>query len=141
MAITIPASHLDLLTGPIHAVLSTVMPDGSPQASLVWVDYDGDYLLVNTTLERRKSRNMQTNPKVALLLIDPHDTSRWLEVRGIAVAFESENVETHADRLTQQYTGKHRFYGDIYPVDQREKERRVIVKIEPLKITLDAAFR
>ena len=50
----IPASHLDLITRPIHGVLTTMMPDGQPQSSLVWCDYDGQCACVNTTLERQK---------------------------------------------------------------------------------------
>src|SRR4249919_2658469 len=73
MSIPIPHSHRDLLVDPIHGVLSTLMPDGQPQSSIVWVDYDGTYVLINTTLERQKGRNMRTNPKVALLVVDPKD--------------------------------------------------------------------
>jgi len=119
MAVPIPDTHRDLLVGPIHGVFSTMMPDGQPQSSVVWVDYDDTYVLINTTLERQKGRNMRANPKVALLVIDPKDGSRWIEVRGRVVEIQREGAETHADKLTQHYTGKQRFYGDIYPVDQR----------------------
>jgi PPOX class probable F420-dependent enzyme len=141
MAVPIPDTHRDLLVEPVHGVLSTMMPDGQPQSSLVWVDYDGTYLLINTTLERQKGQNMLANPKVALLVIDPKDGSRWIEVRGNIVEIQLEGAEAHADKLTQQYTGKQRFYGDIYPVEQKQKETRVIVKIEPTKVSLDAIFR
>lgn len=141
MTVRIPDSHRDLLTEPIHAVLTTMMADGTPQSSLVWVDYDDEVVLVNTTLERQKGRNMRDNPKVSLLVIDPQDTSRWIEIRGKVIGMTAVNAEAHADRLTQQYTGKQHFYGDIYPVEQREKESRVIVTIEPVKIVLDAIFR
>lgn len=141
MTVTIPNSHRDLLIEPVHAVLSTMMPDGMPQSSIVWADYDGDYVLINTTLERQKGRNMLGNPKVTLLVIDPKDTSRWIEVRGKVIEFDKDNAEVHADKLTQLYTGKQHFYGDIYPVDQKYRETRVIVKIEPIKVSLDAIFR
>src|SRR5215467_250029 len=141
MAIPIPATHRDLLFGPIHGILSTMMQDGQPQSSLVWVDYDGTYVLINTTLERRKGRNMRANPKVTLLVIDPQDGSRWIEVRGKVVEIRREGAEAHADKLTQRYTSKKRFYGDIYPVAQKQKETRVIVTIEPIKVSLDAIFK
>ncbi len=140
MAGPIPDTHRDLLVGSVHGVLSTMMPDGQPQSSIVWVDYDGACVLINTTLERQKGRNMRANPKVALLVIDPQNGSRWIEVRGRVVEIQCEGAEAHADKLTQRYTGKQRFYGDIYPVEQKQKETRVIVKIEPIKITLDAIF-
>ena len=141
MVIPVPDTHRDLLVEPIHGVLSTMMPDGQPQSSIVWVDYDGTYVLINTTLERQKGRNMHANPKVALLVVDPQDSSRWIEVRGKVVEIRRAGAEAHADTLTQRYTGKQRFYGDIYPVEQRKKEMRVIVKIEPIKVSLDAIFK
>jgi PPOX class probable F420-dependent enzyme len=141
MAISIPVTHRDLLVEPIHGVFSTIMPTGQPQTSIVWVDYDGTHVLINTTLERQKGRNMLANPKVALLVIDPKNSSRWIEVRGKVVEITQEGAEAHADKLTQRYTGKQRFYGDVYPVEQRQKETRVIVKIEPIKISLDAIFK
>jgi len=142
MQITIPNTHLDLFREPVHGVLTTMMPDGMPQSSVVWVDYDGEYVLINTTLERQKGRNMQSNPKVTVLVIDPKDSSRWVEVRGLVMEMTQDGAEVHADKLTQRYClSKRHFYGDIYPPEQKEKETRVIVKIQPIKTTLDAIFR
>ena len=141
MAVPIPDTHRDLLQEPVHGVLTTMMPDGTPQSSIVWVDYDGEYVLINTTLERRKGRNMRANPKVALLIIDPKNASRWIEVRGRVREMTRAGAEAHADQLTQRYTAKEHFYGDIYAVEQKQKETRVIVKIEPIKVSLDAIFR
>jgi PPOX class probable F420-dependent enzyme len=142
MRVVIPASHLDLLTGAAHGVLTTLMPDGMPQASLVWVDSDGEDVLINTTLERQKGRNMKRNPKVTLLVIDPGNSSRWIEVRGLVREITREGSEAHADKLTQRYNPEKRhFYGDIYPPGQRDLETRVIVRIEPLKISRDAIFK
>ncbi len=141
MPVTIPNTHLDLFQQRVHGVLTTVMPDGAPQSSVVWVDYDGEHVLINTTLERQKGRNMAANPKVALLVIDPKDASRWIEVRGQVREMTTDGAEAHADRLTQRYTGKQHFYRDIYPPEQKDKETRVIAKIEPLKVSLDAIFR
>jgi PPOX class probable F420-dependent enzyme len=141
MTINIPESHLNLLTGPNFAVLVTMMPDGQPQSSIVWTDYDGKNLLLTTILERQKSRNMRDNPKVTLLVIDPKDVSRWIEIRGKVAEISEENAEALADKLTQIYTGKQKFYGDIYPVEKRHEQTRVIVKIEPVKVSLDAIFK
>lgn len=141
MPATIPNTHLDLLQKPVHGVLTTMMPEGIPQSSIIWIDYDGEYVLVNTTLERQKSRNMRANPKVAILVIDPEDSSRWIEVRGQVREITQECAEEHADKLTQRYTDKQHFYGDIHPVEQKQKETRVIVKIQPLKVSIDAIFR
>lgn len=140
MAITIPESHRSLLLEPVHGVLTTMMSDGQPQSSIVWVDYDGTHVLINTTLERQKGRNMRAYARVTLLVIDPGNSSRWIEVRGRVVEITSVGAEAHADKLTRLYTGKQHFYGDIYPPGQRQKETRVIVKIEPMKVNLDAIF-
>jgi PPOX class probable F420-dependent enzyme len=141
MPVTIPNTHLDLFQKPVHGVLTTMMPDGVPQSSIVWVDYDGEHLLINTTLERQKGRNMVANPKVAVLVIDPQDTSRWIEVRGFVSEMTTNGAEAHADRLTRRYTGKQYFYRDIYPPEQKDRETRVMVKIELLKVSLDAIFK
>jgi PPOX class probable F420-dependent enzyme len=142
MEITIPKTHLDLFQQPVHGVLTTMMPDGMPQSSIVWVDYDGEYVLINTTMERQKGHNMQANPKVTILVIDPKDSSRWIEVRGRVMEMTRECAEAHADKLTQRYCpNKRHFYGDIYPIEQKQKETRVIVRIKPIKISLDAIFR
>lgn len=141
MAVPIPESHRDLLEKPVHAVLSTMMPDGQPQSSIVWADYDGKHVLLSTTLERQKGRNLCANPKVTLLVIDPLDSSRWIEVRGRVVDITEVGAEQLADRLTQLYMGRQHFYGDVYAPERRYTETRVIVRIEPLKISLDAVFR
>jgi len=142
MPVTIPNTHGDLFQNPVHGVLTTMLPDGVPQASIVWVDYDGEDVLINTTLERQKGRNMQANPKVTVLVIDPNDSSRWIEVRGQVREMTQCGAEAHADKLTQRYCpGKQHFYRDVYPPEQREKETRVIVKIQPLKVSMDAIFR
>lgn len=143
MHVTIPESHHDLFCNPVHGVLTTMMPDGSPQSSIVWTDYDGGYVLINTTLERQKGRNMLANPKVALLVIDPKDSSRWIQVQGRVLEMTENGADAHADKLTRRYScsRKQHFYGDIYTVEQKQKETRVIVKIEPMKVSLDAIFR
>jgi PPOX class probable F420-dependent enzyme len=133
----IPESHLDLLTRPVHGVLTTMEPNGQPQSSLVWVDFDGESALVNTTLERRKGRNMAANPKVSLLVVDPDNTARFVQIRGLA-ELVTDGAEEHLDRVTRKYTVHPCYYGYVYPVEQRERETRVIVRIRATRVTLDA---
>ena len=140
MAREIPDSHKDLVEEPIHAVLTTMMPDGQPQSSLVWCDYDSIYVRVNTTRERQKGKNMQANPKVSLLVIDLQDAGRWFEVRGEVEITEAGALE-HLDELTRQYTDKPRYYGHIFPQEQKEKETRIICKIKPTKVNFDAIHK
>jgi PPOX class probable F420-dependent enzyme len=134
---TIPASHLDLLDKPICGVLTTIGPDGWPQSSVVWVDWDGECARINTTLERQKGRNLLANPKVSLLLVDPDDTSRYVQVRGDAELVGAGAVE-HLDSLTRVYTRHPCYYGHVCPAAQRERERRVICRIHARRVTLDA---
>lgn len=136
----IPASHLDLLTRPICGVLTTMLPDGQPQSSLVWVDHDGECARVNTTLQRQKGRNLLANPKLSLLVVDPDDTARFIQVRGDAELVETGALE-HLDALTRKYTRHPRYYGCVYPAEQQARETRVICRIHARRITLDAIHR
>ena len=140
MSVSIPSSHLDLLTGPIHGVLTTMMADGQPQSSLVWCSYDGECACVNTTLERQKGRNLSANPKATLLLVDPEDTGRYIEIRGDMEIILSGALE-HLDELTRQYTRHPCYYGYIYPAEQAARETRIICRLKARKITLDAIHR
>jgi PPOX class probable F420-dependent enzyme len=133
----IPDSHLDLLTRPVHAVLTTMGPDGQPQSSLVWVDVQDGVAAVNTTLERQKARNMVANPKVSLLVVDPENTSRYIQIRGDA-ELSTEGALAHLDAITRKYTGYPAFYGYIYPAEQRARETRVVCRIHARRISLDA---
>jgi PPOX class probable F420-dependent enzyme len=137
----VPTSHLDLLTRPVYGVLSTLMPDGQPQCSLVWVDYDGTHVLFNTTLERQKCRNMVRDPRATLLVVDPDNSTRRIEVRGRVAEITEDGAIPHADKLAQRYTGKQHFYGDIYEPERQAQETRVMVKLAPVKVSVDAIFK
>ena len=139
-AVTVPASHLDLLTRPICGVLTTMDADGRPQSSLVWVDCDGECALINTTLERRKGRNLMANPKCSLLVVDPDDTTRFVQIRGEAELVRDGALE-HLDALTRRYTRHPTYYGHIYPAEQQGGETRVVVRIHARRITIDAIHR
>ena len=140
MNIPIPTSHLDLLTRPIHGVLTTMMLDGQPQSSLVWCDYDGECARVNTTLERQKGRNLSANPKTTLLIVDPEDTSRYIEIRGEINIVHAGALE-HLDEITRQYTKHPCYYGHVFPTEQQAKETRIICRLNAKKITLDAIHK
>ena len=118
-----PASHLDLLTRPICGVLTTMGPDGRPESSLVWVDHDGECARVNTTLERRKGRNLPANPRCSLLVVDPDNTGRFIQVRGDAELVTEARSST-STRSTRTYTRHPRYYGYVYPGRAAEPARR-----------------
>jgi PPOX class probable F420-dependent enzyme len=140
-AAAVPATHRDLLDRPVHGVLATMGADGMPQSSVVWVAYDGECVEISTTLERQKGRNMSADPRVALLVVDPANSARWIAVRGRVREMTSDGAEALTDELTRLYCpGKTHFYGDVYPVEQRDKETRVIARIEPRAVSVDAIF-
>ena len=136
----IPETHCDLIDGHFVA-LTTLMPDGQRQITPVWCNRKDDCILINIMKGFRREKNMRANPKVAVLVIDPKNSSRWIQVRGRVVELTTEGAEAHADKLTRRYCpGKEHFYRDIYPVEQKQKETRVIARIAPIKISLDAIF-
>jgi PPOX class probable F420-dependent enzyme len=133
----IPASHLDLLERPICGVFTTIGPDGWPQSSLVWIDHDGSCARVNTTLQRQKGRNLLADARVSLLVVDPDNTARFVQVRGDAELLTEGAVE-HVDALARRYTRHSSFYGGVYPETQRDLETRVTCRIHARRVTLDA---
>ena len=136
---SIPKSFLDLANGPRVAALSTVMPNGQPQTTVVWCDYDGTYVRVNTMRGFRKEKNMRANPKVTLLCYDPHEPLRSLEIRGEVVKMTEEGAMEHLDGLSVLYTGKSPYFGECVSAELRETETPVLCKILPTHIvTLDA---
>jgi len=129
VAAPLPDDARELLEAPNIAHLTTLMPDGSPQVTPVWVDYDGRYVLVNTAEGRQKPRNVRRDPRVALSVTDRENPYVWAMIRGRAVELTHEGADDHIDRLAKKYLGE-----DRYPFRQAG-EQRVIVKIEPLRVT------
>jgi PPOX class probable F420-dependent enzyme len=113
-------SHLDLLDRPLLAALATRLRNGLPQTQPVWFERTGNDILVNTTLERRKGRNLAEDPRATVLILDPDDSSRWVELRCDAELTEVR-AEDHLERLAHRYTG-HGYYGRIYPAARRSRE-------------------
>src|SRR5215813_11411310 len=113
---------------PMIAVLVTLMPDGHPQASPVWFDFDGTYFEVNTARGRQKLRNMERDARVTLLIIDPQDDNHYAEMRGRVVEVTEAGAVEHLARLAKMYTGQDSFTPDnpTWP--------RVICKIAPDRV-------
>lgn len=124
----IPETHRDLLDRPVVAVLATINPDGRPQASPVWLDYDGTYIRINSARGRRKDRNMRARPWVSMVLVDPDNPYRYMEIRGEVVRITEEGADEHIDSLALRYTGQPRF--------QRNSpdEVRVMYYIKPTRV-------
>ena len=126
----IPREFLDLFDKATFAHLATLMPDGSPQVTPVWVDYDGCHILVNSAAGRQKDLNMQKRRQVAIEIADPDNPNRYVAVRGSVVAIIEEGADAHLDRLARRYLGR-----DRYPDSYRfPGEMRRIYKIAPTRV-------
>ena len=125
MAEGIPQKYLDLFDKKAFANLATTMPDGTPQVTPVWVDYDGTHIIINSARGRQKDKNLRREPKVALSIQDPDNPYRYLEIRGRVTEITEEGADEHIDKMAKKYMGVDRYPG------RSPGEVRVIYKIEP----------
>lgn len=128
MAAAIPEQHKDFFSKVAFAHLATLMPDGSPQVTPVWFDYDGSFIRVNSAKGRVKDKNMRRDKRVALSVQDPDNAYRYLAAQGEVAEITEEGADAHIDSLAKKYLGK-----DKYPFRQ-PGEVRVIYKIRPEKV-------
>jgi PPOX class probable F420-dependent enzyme len=129
MSQVIPDNYLDLFQKKAFASLATLMPDGRPQVTPVWCDFDGAHVLVNSAKGRMKDRNMRRDPRVSLSIQDPDNPYRYLEVRGRVAEITEEGAGAHIDKMAKKYLNL-----DQYPYRQ-PGEVRVLYKIQPEHIT------
>jgi PPOX class probable F420-dependent enzyme len=129
MALPIPDKFLDLFQKRAFANLATLMPDGTPQVTPVWVDFDGTHVVVNSARGRQKDRNMKRNAAVALSIQDPDNPYRYLEVRGKVAEITENGADAHIDKMAKKYLGQEKYPG------HRPGEVRVLYKILPAKTT------
>jgi len=135
--VAIPDSHRDLLERPINATLVTVMPSGQPQATVVWCGRDGPYVILSTMQGFQKERNMRARPQVSLVVIDPEDSGRSIEVRGTVELVESGAL-ADLDALTGLYTGMPHYFGDVVPAETAERETPVTCRVTPTRVRAEA---
>ncbi len=128
MAKKLPDEFKDIFAGKAFVHLTTLMPDGSPQASPVWVDMDGEKIVVNSAKGRLKDRNMRADPRVAVSVTDPDDPYRSVMIRGRVVKITEEGADEHIDRMAKKYLGQ-----DKYPY-RTPDEVRVLYYIEPERV-------
>jgi PPOX class probable F420-dependent enzyme len=116
---------LDLFKKKAFAHLATLMPNGEPQVTPVWVDYDGERVVINTAEGRQKDKNLQRDGRVSLSITDPDNPYRYLEVRGRVSERTTSGADAHIDKMAKKYMDK-----DKYPFRQ-PGEVRVIFKVTP----------
>jgi PPOX class probable F420-dependent enzyme len=123
----IPESYRDLLERPIVAALATILPDGTPQVTPIWFNFDDGYILLNSARGRLKDRAIRKQPYVALTIIDPDDPYRYLAIRGPVVEITEEGAREHIDQLS------YRYYGRKFRVTAPD-EVRVTYKLAPERV-------
>ncbi|MFQ5761920.1 MAG: PPOX class F420-dependent oxidoreductase [Candidatus Bathyarchaeia archaeon] len=109
--------------------LATLNADGSPQVTPVWVDREGDTILVNTAEGRVKQKNLRRDPRVALAVADQNNPYNRTTIRGKVIEQTNAGADAHIDKMAKKYIGQ-----DKYPW-RAPGEKRVILKIEPQRIT------
>ncbi len=128
----IPDEYQDLLADETRAfaLLATLMRDGSPQLTPVWFNTDGNSIWINSARGRVKDINMQRDPRIALTILDPADSYRYVQIRGRVVEITTQGAREHIDALSKKYTGN-AHYRSSSP-----NEVRVIYKILPVKVSV-----
>lgn len=125
----IPTAFHDLFEKPTIAHVTTLLPDGTPHATPVWIDHDpdADRVLVNTERGRRKERNARNDSRVAVSMVDPADPHRFRSVTGEVTEVTADGARDHIDRLAARYLGV-----DEYPNPIRTE--RVVLRIRPDRV-------
>jgi PPOX class probable F420-dependent enzyme len=115
---------VELARGVNYAVITTLLPDGTPHSNVMWVDSDGDHILMNTEIHRQKYHNIQTDPRVTVVIIREGDPYHWAEVRGrVTEVIGGQAARDHIDELSVKYFGRH-YTSPIH-------SERAILKITP----------
>jgi PPOX class probable F420-dependent enzyme len=127
--VDLPDELVTLLYEASLCYIATVMPDGSPQLTQVWVDTDGERILINTVQGFRKVRNIERDPRVAVTVSDPDRPSRYYQVRGRVVDVTTEGATEHVEKLSHKYLGR------PYPWYGGRDQVRVLLTIVADRIT------
>ena len=125
----IPQEFADLLRTPTLAHIATIGPQGEPQSTPVWFDWDGNTIRFSQTTTRQKFRNLQRDPRIALSIVDPNNPYRYLEIRGRVVRIEEDPDLHFVNALTKRYLGR-----DTYPWHQPGDEHFIMV-VQPEHMT------
>jgi PPOX class probable F420-dependent enzyme len=123
----LPERAQELIDGPNFATVSTIQPDGAPQASVVWVKRDGDDVLYSTVKHRRKYKNLVADPRTSLVIFEAANPYEYLEIRGTATITDDPDG-TLIEELALKYTGEH--------FQDAPGNQRVIVRVSPAHVVI-----
>ncbi|RDG38221.1 PPOX class F420-dependent oxidoreductase [Streptomyces corynorhini] len=130
MTVALSDALKNVLDQPVFVSIATIQPDGSPQVSPVWVKRDGDDVLISTTVDRRKEKNLRRDPRVTVVVQPADNPYLYAEIRGTAT-LTTEGGRELIDELSRKYTGKD--YADFNPASGDDAER-VVVRISARKV-------
>ena len=125
MTVHLSDNVLALLREPSYAQLATLTPDGSPQVTQVWIETDGEHIIINTAVGHQKERNVRRDPRVALNLIGLNDQACLAAIRGQLVEMTTEGATEQIHALAKKYLGV-----DEYPFGSPD-ETRIALRIAP----------
>jgi len=128
----IPAEFMDLLEGEALGHLATIRADGTPHVTPLWIDHDGDTVLVDVRVDRVKAANMRERPAVAISIVDPRNPYRYLAITGVVASWSEEGWREHMNELARRYMKV-----DTYPWFF-EGERRAIFRIAPKRVYFES---
>ena len=117
-----------LIDGKNFASAATVMPDGSPQAATVWIDRDGDTIILNATWSRQRTRNLKRDPRIAISVFDQNNPYSSASIRGRVLEITEKGGEEHIDKMNMKYHGKPKY---AYHTPQ---DPRVLIRVEATRI-------
>jgi PPOX class probable F420-dependent enzyme len=117
-----------LIDGKNFASVATLMPDGSPQAAAVWVDREGDTIILNAARSRQRTKNLKRDPRVAISIFDQANPYSSVSIRGKAVEITEKGGEEHIDKMSMKYNGTPK-----YP-NHDPKDPRVLIRVEATRI-------
>lgn len=123
------AKAIKLIDGKNFAFLATIMPDDAPQVSPVWIDHEGDTILVNTAVGRQKQKNTAREPRVAISIADQNNMYDKVVIRGRITSQTLQGADAHIDKLAKKYLGKDRYSW------RQSGEKRIILKMEPSHVS------
>ena len=110
------------------AFVSTLMKDGAPQITPVWIDVEGDLIIINTAEGRTKQKNLLRDPRIAISVVNKDNPYDMITIRGRVIEHTSQGADLHIDKMAKKYLGV-----DKYPF-ARPGEKRILLKIRSEKV-------
>ena len=120
----------EFIDGKNFASVATLMQDGSPQVAPLWIDREGDTIVINTTRSRQRTKNLRRDQRIAISIFDSDSPYSSVSIRGRAIQISEEGAEAHIDKMSMKYLGKPKYPWD----DRTPKDPRILIRVEAERI-------